>query len=355
MQILAIHPEVSRTKVGVWDSGILYSNTIPWEEQTAHFLQNEITEWLHTIPIPVQSLQAVAARGGYLKPIQSGVYEINDLMIRDSQQGQYGNHPANLGPIVGSYFMELLAIPGFVVDPVSVNEVWPKAMVTGCPDMIRNSYGHALTIRYVSRMAAEEQQISLETSRFVVAHLSTEINIASVLGGRIVDLNNANDEGPFSLERAGGLPFASLLELCSKIRSQEEMLNIVLKQSGLKGYLGISDLQEIQTRTDEFSKLVYEAMTYQISKEIGAYAAVLKGNLDGIVLTGEMVRFDHLVDQIKKRVGFLGPIMLYPGDQDLCALVNGVIRILNKEETAEIYPKESDNYGFYHTEKRFVI
>lgn len=354
MRVLAVYPEVACTKVAVWDDGVLHTADIAWGEQTASYLQTNITEWLHSISIPVHSLQAVVTRGGYLQPIKSGVYEINDLMVHDSEKGLCGWHPANLGPVVGSFFMELLGIPGYVVDPISVNEVWAKAMVTGCPEMMRNSCGHALSIRYAAQKGAQEHQIPLKTSRFVVAYLSTEINIASVVGGRIVDLNNANDEGPFSLERAGGLPFASLLELCAKTGNEEETLNIVLKQSGLKGYLGVSDWREAEERTDQFGQLVYEAMIYQISKEIGAYAAALKGNLDGIILTGEMIHSDHVVNRIRERIGFLGKIMLYPGDYHLHSLIEGALRVLNKKEVAKIYPEESDNHGFYRTTRQSV-
>lgn len=350
--ILVINPGSTSTKVAVWaDQGIVLQETIkhPANELSDYprivdqfdmrhkAVRGVVQNWLEP-----RRLSAVVGRGGPLRPLEGGTYRINERMLSDLRTGKYSNHASNLGAILAYCFASELGVPCFVVDPVTVDEFTPLARVSGFSGIERRCRSHALNLKAVARLAAAEIGKPLTETNFVVAHMGGGLSICALRGGKIVDVNDGLlGMGPFSPERAGALPIGALVELCySGKYSKDELIRLLSSEAGLKGYLGTSDLVEIENRIevdDEQAKLYYEAMLYQIAKEIGAAAVVLKGNLDGIILTGGMSNSRRLVDELKRYVSFLSPILVYPGEREMEALALGALRVLQGEEEAKEY------------------
>ncbi|MCL4514400.1 MAG: butyrate kinase [Firmicutes bacterium] len=291
--------------------------------------------------LDLSSLDAVVARGGMLRPIPGGTYAVNEPMLQDLADNVGGEHSSNLGAWLGHDIADRLGIPVFIVDPVAVDEFEPLARISGLPELPRRSLGHMLNIKAIARRAAGDLGKTHDTVRLVVAHLGSGISVCAYRDGRIIDINNANAEGPFSPERAGGLPSAEVIRICfSGKYSEQQIKDKVLRNGGLKAYLGTGDAREIEARIeagDEKASLVFEAMAYQIAREIGAMSTVLKGALDAIVLTGGLAHSRWLVDEVRRRVAFLGLVMVYPGEDELEALVDGALRVLRGEEPAREY------------------
>jgi len=292
--------------------------------------------------IPSGSLAAVVGRGGALKPVAGGTYEVNDAMLDDLQNARYGNHAANLGAILAQQVARRQAVPAFIVDPVTTDEFEPEARLSGVPEIERRCRSHALNIKAVGRQVAADLGLDPAAADFVVAHLGGGISVAALKGGRIVDVNDGLlGMGPFSAERAGALPIEGLLDLayggeytCEKLKQK------LSRASGFQGYLGTNDLLVVLDRVatgDEPAQLVYQTMVYQIAKEIGAQAAALGGKQDAVILTGGMARSEKLCDDIKTKVAFLGPTVVISGSLEMSALAQGVWRVLDGEEEARKY------------------
>ncbi|TKJ40066.1 butyrate kinase [candidate division LCP-89 bacterium B3_LCP] len=350
--VLVVNPGSTSTKTAVWTpDGVVFQRTIRHlSDQLAKFplivdqfdlrlgaVRETVGKWL-----TVDKLAAVVGRGGPLRPLEGGTYLINDKMLEDLRNARYSNHASNLGAIISHHLASELEIPCFVVDPVTVDEFTPLARVSGLPEIERKCRSHALNIKAVSRRAAVMLNKSLEETNFAVAHMGGGLSICALKGGKIVDVNDALlGMGPFSPERAGAMPIGGLVELCySGEYTKEQIIHRLSHESGLKAYLGESDLVEIEKRIDEGdekAKLYYEAMLYQVAKEIGAMAAVLRGNLDGVILTGGMVNSPRLVEIIKSYVSFLGRIFTFPGEMEMEALAQGTFRVLQGKEEAKIY------------------
>jgi butyrate kinase len=294
--------------------------------------------------IELESLAAVVGRGGLLKPMPSGTYKVTDVMIEDLKIGVQGEHASNLGGILARGIADLQGIPSFIVDPVAVDEFPDIARVSGLPELPRKSLVHSLNIKAVGRRAAKDMGKTLADVNFIVAHLGGGISISPVEKGLIIDANNANDAGPFSPERAGSLPVGALIKLCySGKYTQSEIKKMVVGKAGLVGYLGTNDARDVIKMIengDEKAGLIFDAMTYQISKEIGAMATVLKGKVDAVILTGGIAYSNLLCEKIAKRVQFIAPVKVYPGEDEMLALAEGTQRVLDGEEQAKIYEDE---------------
>jgi butyrate kinase len=273
-----------------------------------------------------------------------GTYEVTDTMIQDLKIGVQGEHASNLGGIIAKGIADSQGIPSFIVDPVAVDEFPDIARVSGLPELPRKSLVHALNIKAVGRRAAKDMGKDLTDVNFIVAHLGGGISIAPVEKGTIVDVNNANEGGPFSPERAGGLPVGDVIKLCySGKYTQAEMKKMTVGKAGFVGYLGTNDARDVIKMIengDKKAELIFEAMAYQIAREIGAMAAVLKGSVDAIVLTGGIAYSSLLCEKISKRVQFIAPVKIYAGEDEMLALAEGTQRILNGEEKAKIYENE---------------
>jgi len=288
------------------------------------------------------SLDGVAGRGGLFRSIPGGVYKVNSIMLNDAESGIQGEHASNLGCAVATAIAEKYGCEAYVVDPVSTDELESIARFSGHPSIQRRSLSHALNLHYVARTVAAQLEIELEKSRFVIAHLGGGISVAPLLGGRIVDVNDANNEGPFSPTRSGTLP---PLTLSRWILAQEldfpEVKVELLKKSGLQGYLGTADGRLIEQRIrdgDETAREILEAMAYQIAKEIAAMSSVLSGNVYRIILTGGLANFTRLMELITDRIDWIAPVKIHAGEYEMEALAGGVYRVLTQQEQPRKYP-----------------
>jgi butyrate kinase len=284
---------------------------------------------------------AVASIGGLLRPVVGGVYHVNHAMLRDARSNYQGEHASNLGCALAADLALAHNVPAFVVDPVSVDEFEPLAYYSGHPCIKRRSLSHALNIHAAAQRASEELRLPLSGSNFIIAHLGGGISISPVRGGKIVDVNDAASDGPFSPERSGGLPLQPFIDLCVSGRySEQELRQMVMGKSGLVAYLGTNSLEEVERRIgagDVTAGEVLMAMAYQIAKEIGAMATVLSGNIDAIVLTGGAAHSSALISLIERRVQFLAPMIVYPGEDERQSLARRTLRVLRGEEQAKEY------------------
>ncbi|MDF0480449.1 butyrate kinase [Vagococcus sp. PNs007] len=285
---------------------------------------------------------AIVARGGNMKPVSGGTYEINEEMLSDLKIGVMGQHASNLGAHLAKKLAEKLDIPCFVVDPVVVDELAPVARYSGTPLIQRKSKDHPLNQKAVGRIDAHNEGGTYEEMNYIIAHMGGGISVAAHNHGEIIDVNNAlNGDGPFSPERAGGLPVTSVIDLCfSGDYSENELRAVLVGNGGLKAYLGTTDGREVSkliNEGDSHAKEVYQAMAYQISKEIGAMATVLKGQINGILLTGGLAFDDLLIGYISEYCNFLADIRIYPGENEMVALAAGVNRVMNNEEKLKKY------------------
>lgn len=351
--ILVINPGSTSTKLAlfenltqVWERSVHYSSKELASYSTPidqfEMRKKDILTMLEEAGTALDSLSAIAARGGPFKPLASGVYSISEQVIEDIRHGRIqADHISNITSILAYEFAQKAQIPAFFVDPVSVDEMIDEARFSGIPEIRRHSLIHALNIKAVARMAASQLQKPLDTISLVVAHLGGGISICPVKQGRLIDGNNANEEGPFSPERAGSLPTLSLLKFRdSKALTHNQLRKHLVGGGGLAAYLGTHDLREIELRIDsgdDEARLAVQAMAYQISKNIGSMTAALGEKPEAIVLTGGGARFPFLVQRIEKQVSFLAPILVIAGEFEMEALAHGVYRVLMGEEAVKQY------------------
>lgn len=285
------------------------------------------------------SLEAVAGRGGLLRPLVSGTYVIDEEMLAELRDPNRPQHASNLAALIAAELMREWGVPGFCTDPVSVDEMEDEARLSGLPELERHSLSHALSMKVAARRAAEELGRPYEELKLVVAHLGGGISVSAHRLGRMIDVNNANDQGPFSPERVGTLPLTGLLELIQST-PVATLRRRFWGGGGLVAHLGTNDGREVERRIamgDRKALLVYRAMAYQLCKEIGAMAAALGTQPDGIVLTGGLAFSDLFVGLITARVSFLGRILVFPGGDEMAALAAGARRVLRGQEAAKRY------------------
>ncbi|MGX4669536.1 butyrate kinase [Cerasibacillus sp. JNUCC 74] len=355
---LIINPGSTSTKIGVFDNEICIFEKIirhkaeelkqfsTVNDQKA-FRKQVILDQLHHEGINISKLDAVCARGGLIRPIQGGTYEVNERMLIDLKAGYNGNHASNLGGILAHEIAKGLNISAYIVDPVVVDELAAVARFSGIPEIPRKSIFHALNQKAVARKVAGRLNGSYEEMNFIVTHMGGGITIGAHCRGKVIDVNNGlHGEGPFSPERAGTVPVGDLVSLCfSGQYYAEEVMNKIVGNGGLMGYLQTNDLMEVERRIasgDTFAKQVYEAMAYQVAKDIGAMSAVLKGEIDAIVLTGGLAYGKSFTDLIISRVDWIADTIVYPGEDELQALNEGVLRVLRGEETPKVYHSKNE-------------
>lgn len=287
-------------------------------------------------------LVAVAGRGGMLSPVPAGVIAVNEQLVDFALHTPRHHHASNLGAPLAWRLARAAGCPAFIVDPVSVDELPPVARVSGCPDIPRFSFVHALNIRACGRRLAAELGKPFSALNAVVAHLGAGFSIAALRGGRIVDSSNRMEVSPFTPERTGGLPPIPLIELCYSGRyDKAALMRRLYGQGGVYAYLGTKDMRQVEAMVaagDARAALVYEALLYQVGKAIGAMAAVLDFRPDGIVLTGGMANSARVVDSLRQRCGALAPLYVYPGSDESLALAEGAARVLAGQETAMSWP-----------------
>lgn len=353
--ILAINPGSTSTKVAIFkEKELIASKNLSHSAEEIdsfdrvsdqiNMRRDVIIEWMESIEISTKQLKAVVGRGGLLAPMPGGTYVVTETMINDLVLAKRGEHASNLGAIIAKSIAQKENIKSYIVDPVSVDEFDDVARISGMPELERKSQGHALNIKAVARKVSQDLNKEFKDLRLIVAHLGGGISVCPVANGKNLDYNNANEMGPFSPERACGLPVFDLVKMCYSNDYTEKEMQIKLKgKGGLVAYLGTNDAREVEAmikENNQKAKLIYEAMGYQISKEIGAMATVLKGNLDAVVLTGGLAHSRYLVDYIRSKVEFLGRFIVIAGEDEMMALNLGALRVENKEEVAKIYEEE---------------
>ena len=353
MKLLTINPGSTSTKIGVFeDDKIIFEKTLRHsnEELAAfekicdqyEFRKNLILDCLKENNIELDSLSTVVGRGGLLKPIEGGTYIVNEPMLEDLREGLQGEHASNLGGIIACEIANQIGVNAFIVDPVVVDELEEVARISGLKEIERKSIFHALNQMAVSRRYAKSIGKEYSELNLIVAHLGGGISVGAHKKGRVIDVNNALDgEGPFSPERTGGLPVGDLIKLCySGDYTHEEVKKMIKGNGGLVSYLNTNDAREVEERIkngDKYAELIYSAMAYQVGKEIGAQAAVLKGKVDAIILTGGIAYDKIFISWIEDMVSFISKVIVYPGEDELTALAEGGFRILNGEEHPKIY------------------
>ncbi|WP_093071643.1 butyrate kinase [Salisediminibacterium halotolerans] len=355
-RLLAINPGSTSTKIAVYmGERELFEETIRHDRQTLRkyptiieqytFRKDMIMSLLEESGVNLSKLSAVVGRGGLLQPIEGGTYSVNDTMLNDLKSAVNGEHASNLGAILAYEIASQLNIPSFIVDPVVVDELEELARVSGFAGMERKSIFHALNQKAVARKVAAERGGSYESSRLIVAHLGGGITVGSHKYGRVIDVNNGlHGEGPFSPERAGTVPAGDLVSLCfSGDYYADEIMKKIVGNGGLAGYLGTNDALEVEERIangDERAKVIYEAMGYQVAKEIAAQAAVLSGNIDAIIITGGLAYGKGFVQAISSRVQWITDVVIKPGENEMQALSEGALRVLEGKEAARVYTGE---------------
>lgn len=355
MKVFVVNPGSTSTKIAVFENeNSLFEKTIRHSSEELKdfksiidqydFRFNVIEKELRENGFDLRDFDAFVGRGGLLHPIESGTYRVNDDMLKDLMECRYGEHASNLGAIIAYNLAQKVHKPAYIVDPVVVDEMEPLARYSGLKGIERKSIWHALNQKAVARRAAKDLGKRYEDVNLVVVHLGGGISVAAHKKGRTIDVNNAlNGDGPFAPERAGGLPTISLVDLCMSGKySYEEMKKMLAGNGGLVSHLGTNNALEVEERIekgDSYARLVYEAMAYQVAKTVGEMATVLYGEVDAIVLTGGIARSQMLTDWIKERVSFIAPVLIYPGEDEMRALLEGALRVLRGEEKEKIYER----------------
>lgn len=354
--LLIINPGSTTTKISLFqEAEQLFFKEVPhqWRdlEQFSSVASQEeyrfqcIMEALEEKKELLDSISAVVGRGGLLHPVASGVFAVNEDMLRDLKDARYGEHASNLGAVIAHRFSMALKVPAFIADPVVVDEMCPEARLSGMPELERRSIFHALNHKSSARKACEDLGIDYEDARLIVAHLGGGISVAAHAEGKTVDVNNALDgDGPFSPERSGGVPAGQLAGLVGSGKySMKEIRKKICGRGGVFAYLGTKDMREAARMAEEGdvnASLVLRAMGYQISKEICGLSAWFSGEVDAVVLTGGASRLKVLTDDIISRVSFIAPVLIIPGEREMEALAENGMRVLTGKQDAMEYVRK---------------
>jgi len=352
--ILAVNPGSTSTKIAVFKNAkSVFLKTIRHSSENLekferitdqfHFRKDMVIRELEDSEVDINQLSAVVGRGGLIKPVESGVYEVNEAMVNDLREAGRGEHASNLGGLIAMDIAESLPdARAFIADPVVVDEMQEVARLSGHPYFQRRSIFHALNQKAIARSHTKTLDRDYEDLNLIIAHLGGGISVGAHKKGRVIDVNNALDgDGPLSPERTGGLPVGQLAELCySGDYSYEEVKKMIKGQGGLVAYLDTNDAYEVELMVrdgNEKARLVQDAMSYQIAKEIGALSAVLSGEVDSIILTGGIAHNPMVVDYVRSMVRFIAPVAIYPGEDEMQALAENGLRVLQGKEQTKKY------------------
>ena len=356
-QVLAINPGSTSTKFGLYTrQGAQWVRTIRHgDEELARFggrpmiarldyRTEMIAQALEESAYQPASIAAVAGRGGLLPPVTCGTYLVDEAMVEELHLAHRGEHASNLGALLALRFAQAAGVNAYIVDPVTADEWQPCARLSGSPLIERSPIGHVLNTRAVARRFAREQGRLYESLHLVVAHMGSGITVSAHALGRQID-SNTIEEGPFGPDRTGGLPVRALIKLSYSGRfAQKEIDHKIFGDGGLYAYLGTRVLEEVERRInagDQQAALVFDAMVYQIAKEVGAMAAVLEGKVDAVLLTGGMAHSARVITRLRNYLGWIAPVHVYPGEDELQALAEGVFRVLDGEEKPKRLSEEA--------------
>ena len=350
---LIINPGSTSTKIGVFeDETLLFEETLrhSTEEISQYasivdqkdFRKNIIVNLLNEKNFDIKSLNVVVGRGGMLKPIPGGTYAVTDALLEDLKIGKQGQHASNLGGILAREIGDSIGVPSYIVDPVVVDELMPIARYSGVPELPRTSVFHALNQKAVAKRYAKEQGVPYESLNLVVVHMGGGVSVGAHDKGRIVDVFNALDgDGAFSPERAGAVPSGALIKMCfSGQYTEKEVYKKIVGGGGFNAYCGTNDMRDVEKMANEgdaHAIEVRDAFILQMAKDIGSMACVLSGKIDQIIVTGGIAYDKAVVAGLKERCEWMAPFTVYPGEDELLALTQGALRVMNGEETAKEY------------------
>lgn len=350
---LIINPGSTSTKIGVFeDENLLFEETLRHStEEIAQFdsivaqkdfRKKIITDLLKKKNFDMHSLNVVVGRGGMLKPIPGGTYPVTDALLHDLKIGVQGQHASNLGGILARELGDELGVPSYIVDPVVVDELMPIARYSGVPELPRTSVFHALNQKAVAKRYAKEIGKPYESLNLIVVHMGGGVSVGAHEKGKVIDIFNALDgDGAFSPERAGSVPSGALVKMCfSGKYTEKEVYSKLVGNGGMNAYMGTNDMREVNRKCDEGDKKAIEvrdAFLLQVAKDIGSMACVLNGRVDRIIVTGGIAYGKEIVDGLKARAEWIAPFTVYPGEDELLALAQGALRVLNHEEEAKEY------------------
>lgn len=352
--VLAINPGSTSTKIAVFeDTNPLFIQTLRHTKEELEqfqritdqfsFRKKLILEQLEEDEINLNSIQIVMGRGGLLKPVESGVFAVNEKMVDDLQSCRYGEHASNLGGLIAYDIANSLQnAEAYIANPVVVDELGDLARLSGHPKLPRKSIFHALNQKAVARQHAKSILKNYEDLNLIVVHLGGGITVGAHQKGKVVDVNQGLDgDGPFSPERSGTLPVGDLVRLCfSGEFNQKQVMKMIKGEGGLVAYLGTNSALEVEKRSasgDDNAKLVYDAMAYQVAKEVGAMAAVLKLDVDGILITGGIAHDKYFTNQIISYCYKIAPVHIIPGEDEMQALAMNGIRVISGEAEVKEY------------------
>ena len=350
---LIINPGSTSTKIGVFeDETLLFEETLRHStEEIAQyatiadqkdFRKDIIMNLLKEKNFDIKSLGMIVGRGGMLKPIPGGTYKVTDELLHDLVIGKQGQHASNLGGMLAREIGDELGIPSFIVDPVVVDELCDVARYSGVPELPRTSVFHALNQKAVAKRYAKEISKSYDSLNLIVVHMGGGVSVGAHKNGQVIDVFNALDgDGAFSPERAGAVPVGALIKMCfSGQYTEKEIYKKFVGNGGFNAYLGTNDMRDVEKMVDEGNakaKEIRDAFIFQVSKNIGSMSCVLKGKVDQIIVTGGIANDKEVVAGLKQAAGFIAPYTVYPGEDELLALVQGGLRVMNKEEEAKVY------------------
>lgn len=352
-RILIINPGSTSTKIAIYDEDhLVFSNSISHSaKELAKFddvvsqyqmRKGSIIESLAEEGISLDSISLIMARGGLLPPLSSGAYKVNEDMVYTLTYEPQIEHASNLGAIIAHSLAKEIGVDSYIYDPVTVDEMEPIARITGLPEMERKSMGHNLNMRASALRYAQASGRDYKELTLLVVHMGGGITLSLHHGARMIDMIT-DDEGPFSPERAGGLPGYQLLEMATKPQAKlGEIMKKIRSRGGLNAYFGTTDAREVEELIQDGDKraaLVYEAMAHNIAKNIGKLSVVVGGKIDAIILTGGIAHSKMLTDWIKDRVSFIAPLVIYPGENEMEALAQGALRVMEGKEKAKIYKR----------------
>ncbi len=350
---LIINPGSTSTKIGVFeDETLLFEETLRHSTEEISqfasivdqkdFRKKIITDLLESRDFDIKSLNVTVGRGGMLKPIPGGTYAVTEDLLADLMKGVQGQHASNLGGILAKEIGDSIGVPSYIVDPVVVDELMPIARYSGVPELPRVSIFHALNQKAVAKRYARESGRPYETLRLIVVHMGGGVSVGAHENGKVVDVFNALDgDGAFSPERAGGVPNGALVKMCfSGKYSEKEVYGKLVGKGGFNAYLGTNDMREVTKRANEGDSEAAEAkqaFLLQVAKDIGSMACVLNGKVDQIIVTGGIAYGADVVAALKERAEWIAPFTVYPGEDELLALAQGALRVLNGEEEPKVY------------------
>lgn len=350
MKVLVINPGATSTKLAVYEeTQELLRRTIEHDTQELSqfptilsqksFREALILQALAEAGFSMADFSAVCGRGGLLRHIPSGTYAITARVLRDVENPPYGEHASNLGVVLARELADTVGIPAYFADPVSVDELQDVARVSGFSGMERESFFHALNQKSTARCAAAQLGRPYEAVNLIVVHLGGGVSVAAHAHGRVIDMFNVKDDGAMGMDRGGALPVNAVINLCFSGITKQEAKARLGGAAGVYSYLGTKDFREVERRafsgTDEHAALIFRAFAYQLAKDIGAMAAVLRFSVDAVVYTGGMAYSDRLCDEISSYTGPLAPVLRIPGENEMRALADAALRVLHGEAALE--------------------